>query len=49
PGTLIRLRGKGVPHVRGSGRGDQYVRIRLTIPTHLSRRQRELLEELDSA
>ena len=47
PGTLIRLRGKGVPHVRGSGRGDQYVRILLTIPTHLSRRQRELLEQLD--
>lgn len=49
PGTLIRLRGKGVPHVRGSGRGDQYVRIKLTIPTHLSRRQRELLEELENA
>ncbi len=49
PGTLIRLRGKGVPHVRGSGRGDEYVRIKLTIPTHLSRRQRELLEELENA
>ncbi|MEK7141936.1 MAG: DnaJ C-terminal domain-containing protein [Patescibacteria group bacterium] len=46
PGTLIRLRGKGVPQVRGNGRGDQYVRVQLTIPTHLSRRQRELLEEL---
>lgn len=47
PGTLIRLRGKGVPHVRASGRGDEYVRIQLHIPTHLSRRQRELLEELE--
>lgn len=47
PGTLIRLRGKGVPHVQGSGRGDQYVRILLHIPTHLSRRGRELLEELE--
>lgn len=47
PGTLIRLRGKGVPHVRGSGRGDQYVRIQLSVPTHLSRRQKELLEELE--
>ncbi len=46
PGTLIRLRGKGVPHVRGSGRGDQYVRIMLHIPTHLTRRQKELLQEL---
>ncbi len=49
PGTLIRLHGKGVPHVRGGGRGDEYVRITLTIPTHLSRRQRELLEELEKA
>ena len=47
PGTLIRLRGKGVPHVRGSGRGDEYVRVLLHIPTHLSRRQKELLEELE--
>lgn len=49
PGTLIRLHGKGVPHVRGSGRGDEYVKITLSIPTHLSRQQRELLEELERA
>lgn len=47
PGTIIRLHGKGVPHVRGGGCGDQYVRIQLHVPTHLSRRERELLEELD--
>jgi len=47
PGTLIRLRGKGVSHVRGNGRGDQYVKVQLNVPTHLSRRQRELLEELE--
>ena len=47
PGTVIRLRGKGVPHVRGNGRGDQYVRIGLHVPSYLSRHQRELLEELD--
>jgi len=49
PGTLIRLRGKGVPSVRGAGRGDEYVRIQLKVPIHLSKRQKELLEELDSA
>jgi DnaJ-class molecular chaperone len=49
PGTLIRLHGKGVPHVRGSGRGDEYVKITLSIPTHLNRRQREILEELERA
>ncbi len=46
PGTLIRLHGQGVPRVRGNGRGDQYVRIQIKVPTHLSRRQKELLEEL---
>ncbi len=46
PGTLIRLKGKGVPHVRGGGRGDEYVKIVIKVPTHLSRRQKELLEEL---
>ncbi len=48
PGTLIRLRGKGVPHVHGNGRGDEYVKIQIAVPTHLTRRQRELLEELES-
>lgn len=46
PGTLIRLHGKGVPHVRGNGRGDEYVKIQLKIPTHLNHQQKELLEEL---
>jgi molecular chaperone DnaJ len=49
PGTLIRLHGKGVPHVRGGGRGDEYVKITLSIPTHLSHHQKELLEELEDA
>jgi len=45
PGTAIRLRGKGVPHLHGQGRGDHYVRIKVTIPRHLTRKQKELLEE----
>jgi DnaJ-class molecular chaperone len=47
PGTLIRLHGKGVPHVHGSGRGDEYVRIQLHVPTRLTHRQKDLLEELE--
>lgn len=47
PGTLIRLRGKGVPHVRGGGSGDLYVKIQIHIPTHLSKHQKELLSELE--
>ena len=47
PDTVIRLRGKGVPHLQGSGRGDHYVRIKITVPKHLTHRQRELLEQLE--
>ncbi len=49
PGTLIRLRGKGVSNVRSAGRGDQYVRINLKVPTHLTKRQKEILEELEQS
>lgn len=48
PGTAIRLRGKGVPHLHGSGRGDHYIRIKVTIPKHLTGRQKELLREFES-
>ncbi len=47
PNTLIRLSGKGVKHVRGSGKGDHYVRIKITIPKKLSHKQKELLEEFE--
>ena len=46
PGALIRLSGRGVPRLRGSGKGDHYVRIKVNIPQKLTRRQRELLEAL---
>jgi molecular chaperone DnaJ len=49
PGTEIRLRGKGVPHLRRPGsRGDLHVFVNVAVPTKLSKRQRELLEELAS-
>src|SRR3989338_2131199 len=47
PGTAIRLRGKGVPHLHGSGRGDHYVRIKVTIPKHLTGKQKDLLKEFE--
>lgn len=49
PGTLVRLRGKGMPHLRSSGRGDQYVRFLIKIPDRLSRRQKELLHDFDES
>lgn len=45
-GTAVRLRGKGVPRLRGSGRGDQYVLVRVKTPTRLSSEQRKLLNRL---
>lgn len=46
PGSLIRLKGRGIPHLRGTGRGDQYVRIKVHIPTKLNHEEKDLLEEL---
>ena len=45
-GTVVRLRGQGVPHVDGRGRGDLHVHIAVDIPRSLSDRERELFEEL---
>ncbi len=47
PGTLIRLTGRGVPRLRGGGKGDHYVKIKIVIPKKLSHKQKELLEELE--
>jgi curved DNA-binding protein len=46
PGSKIRLRGMGMPHMDGSGRGDAYVTIRIVLPKSLSKQQRRLAEEL---
>ncbi len=45
PGTFFRLRGKGIPHLRGYGRGDQHVKVTVNIPRKLSGKQRELIRE----
>lgn len=46
PGQTLRMRGAGVPHLRGNGRGDQLVIINVEIPRRLDAEQRELLEQL---
>ncbi len=46
-GDEIRLRGKGVPRLRGTGRGDLHVIVNVVVPAKLSKRERELLHELD--
>jgi molecular chaperone DnaJ len=46
PNQVFRLRGKGIPYLDGSGRGDHYVHVAVRIPTSLSDEQRTLLEQL---
>lgn len=46
PGKVLRLRGKGVPRLRGNGRGDQLVVVNVDIPKTLTAEQRQLFESL---
>jgi len=46
PGKVFKLRHKGVPHLRGSGSGDQLVIINVDIPSRLTSSQRQLFEQL---
>ena len=45
PGTMFRLRGKGVKNIQGYGHGDLHVRINVEVPTHLSSAQKAKLQE----
>ena len=45
-GKVLRLRGKGMPLLRGGGRGDLHVRVRVVTPHKLSDKARKLVEEL---
>jgi molecular chaperone DnaJ len=46
PGTVLRIKSKGIPHRVGVGRGDQQVEVSVEVPTALTPRQRQLMEEL---
>ena len=45
-GTVFRLRGKGIPYLRGGGRGDQFVTVKVVTPKSLNKEQKELLQKL---
>ena len=49
PGTVFRLRGKGIPFLRGSGRGDQYVTVYIETPRNLNREQKEALKKFSES
>ncbi len=43
-GTMFRLKGKGVPYLRSTGRGDQFVTVRVVVPKGLNAKQKEALK-----
>jgi molecular chaperone DnaJ len=48
-GQQLRLRNRGVPHLRGSGRGDLFLLVRVVIPTKLTSEQRTHFQALDTS
>lgn len=49
PGTVFKLKGRGIPHLNGRGKGDQYVRVAVEVPKNLNGKQKELVRQLDKA
>lgn len=47
-GRLMRLKGKGMPQLKGEGRGDLFAKLSVVVPKDLSERARELVKELQS-
>jgi molecular chaperone DnaJ len=45
-GRMLRMRGRGIPHLNGHGSGDQLVRINIWVPQRLNSKEKELLREL---
>jgi molecular chaperone DnaJ len=48
-GKLLRVRGRGAPKLKGSGKGDVLARLRIDVPSRPSKKERDLLEELRKA
>jgi molecular chaperone DnaJ len=48
-GKLLRIKGRGAPRLKGSGNGDVLARIHIDVPKRLSKKERELLEQLEQA
>jgi molecular chaperone DnaJ len=46
PGTMITLRNKGFPHLNSNGKGDQFIYINVFVPTTLSSKEKQIIQEL---
>ena len=47
PGTVFRIKGAGIPYLRGTGKGDLYVTAKVEVPRKLTEKQKELLRQFD--
>lgn len=46
-GTILRMKGKGIPFLHGSGKGSQLIKVNIKTPKSLNKKQKELLKEFD--
>ena len=49
PGTIFRMRGKGIPFLHGYGQGDEMVEVNVKVPEKLSKKQKEILKEFEKS
>ena len=47
PGEIVKLKGKGMPKFRGYGKGDLLIRVALSVPEKLTKKQRALIKQLE--
>jgi molecular chaperone DnaJ len=48
-GKILRMRNKGIPHLHGSGMGDQLVQVQVVVPTHLTSEEKKMIQKLDAS
>lgn len=49
PGDIFKLKGKGIQHLNGRGRGDQYVKVTVEVPHNLTKEQKDILKKFDAS
>ena len=49
PGDIFKLKQKGIQHLNGRGRGDQYVRVVIEVPKNLSAKQKDLIRQFEGS